>query len=248
MITGMIGRALALALLAAVGMTAAWQGAVALQKSDDDKPKAEKAKDDKKEGKKSDDKADKKDDKKEDEKAEAPKPVEPRPATSASTSTAQLTARPKPKVQQNLPPTDKSTPMEQRVATIGLLNKRNGLWRDLTMKPGESIRVGDVVIRLRACETTAPWEPEQLTGAFVQVITRSPDNSWKKAFSGWVFKESPSLNVVEHPIYDVWTKDCQMRHPDMGPDTTRAVGGETASSSAEKSESRRSRARSSDDE
>ncbi|MEM6827498.1 MAG: DUF2155 domain-containing protein, partial [Pseudomonadota bacterium] len=26
-------------------------------------------------------------------------------------------------------------------------------------------------------------------------------------------KESPSLNVVEHPIYDVWVKDCAMRFP-----------------------------------
>ena len=28
------------------------------------------------------------------------------------------------------------TPMAERVAVIGLLNKRNGLTRDLTMKPG----------------------------------------------------------------------------------------------------------------
>ncbi|MBA3897401.1 MAG: DUF2155 domain-containing protein, partial [Sphingomonadaceae bacterium] len=37
--------------------------------------------------------------------------------------------------------------------------------------------------------------------------------------SGWLYKETPSLNVVEHPIYDVWTKACAMRHPDFGPDT-----------------------------
>jgi hypothetical protein len=111
------------------------------------------------------------------------------------------------------------TPMKDRVATLGLLNKRNGLSRDLTMKPGEAIRIGDIVVRLSACETTAPWEPEQLTGAFVQVITRAPDNIWYKNFSGWLYKESPSLNVVEHPIYDVWVKECQMRHPDVGKDT-----------------------------
>ena len=32
-------------------------------------------------------------------------------------------------------------------------------------------------------------------------------------FSGWLFKNSPSLNVVEHPIYDVWVKDCAMSFP-----------------------------------
>jgi hypothetical protein len=32
-------------------------------------------------------------------------------------------------------------------------------------------------------------------------------------FSGWLFKNSPSLNVVEHPVYDVWVKDCAMKFP-----------------------------------
>lgn len=114
------------------------------------------------------------------------------------------------------------TPMAQRVAVVGLLNKRNGVERDLTMKPGQAIRVGDVVVRLRACETTAPWEAEPLTGAFVQLDVEGRDTRWRRVFSGWLYKESPSLNVVEHPIYDVWPKSCAMTHPDIGPDTVLA--------------------------
>ncbi len=122
----------------------------------------------------------------------------------------------------------KVTPLAERVATIGLLNKRNGLYRDLIMKPGEARRIGDVVVRLKACETTAPWEAEKLTGSFVQVIVRSGEDRWRKVFSGWLFKESPSLNVVEHPIYDVWTKDCTMRFPETGPKTIVVRGGEAS--------------------
>lgn len=110
------------------------------------------------------------------------------------------------------------TPMAERVATIAFLNKRNGETRDLEMKPGESRRIGDAIVRLAACERTAPWEPVPETGAFVQLLvqhreTRSSDPVWKRVFSGWVFKESPSLNVVEHPIYDVWVKNCAMEYP-----------------------------------
>jgi len=123
-----------------------------------------------------------------------------------------------------LPGQRTATPMAERVATIGILNKRNGLSRDLTMKPGDAVRIGDLVVRLRACDATAPWEPERWTGAFVQVITREARNSWRKTFSGWLYKESPSLNVVEHPIYDVWVKDCKMRHPEIGPATIVARG------------------------
>ena len=107
------------------------------------------------------------------------------------------------------------TPMEERVATIGLLNKRNNLSEDLELKPGEQKRVGDVIIRLRACERTAPWEFEKDEGAFVQMLVRErgTQNDFRKVFSGWLFKNKPALNVVEHPIYDVWVKSCAMDFP-----------------------------------
>jgi hypothetical protein len=115
------------------------------------------------------------------------------------------------------------TPMAQRVAVIGLLNKRNGDTRDITLKPGQATRIGDVVLRLRACERTAPWEQEQLTGAFVQVVVRGVDKKWRRTFSGWLYKERPALNAVQHPIYDVWTKSCAMTFPETGPDTVPAA-------------------------
>jgi hypothetical protein len=110
------------------------------------------------------------------------------------------------------------TPMDERVAVLGLLNKRNNISRELEMKPGESRRVGDVIVRLSACERTAPWEEPPETGAFVQVVVQEradidADLAWHRIFSGWLFKNSPSLNVVEHPIYDVWVKDCRMSFP-----------------------------------
>ena len=126
--------------------------------------------------------------------------------------------------------------MAQRVAVVGLLNKRNGESREVTLKPGQATRIGDVIIRMRACEQTAPWEQEQLTGSFVQVDVRGIDRHWRRAFSGWLYKERPGLNVVEHPIYDVWTKSCTMSWPSTGPDTT-TVSAPTsgARSSAKKS-------------
>ena len=118
-----------------------------------------------------------------------------------------------------VPPATGDTPMADRIATIGILNKRNGLSRELRLHPGQAVRLGDAVVRVKACETTADWEADKLTGAFVQVIVRGADDKWRKYFSGWLFRESPSLNVVQHPIYDVWAKDCTMRHADVGPDT-----------------------------
>ena len=129
-----------------------------------------------------------------------------------------------PQVQTVVQPAKGDTPMAERVATIGVLNKRNGLSRDFVLKPGETAKMGDLVVRLKACETTADWEADQMTGAFVQVVVKGSDAKWRRYFSGWLFKESPSLNVVQHPIYDVWTKACTMRHAEVGPDTVTLSG------------------------
>lgn len=113
-------------------------------------------------------------------------------------------------------PAKGATPMKDRVAVLGLLNKRNGVSRDVTLKPGQAVRLNDVIIRLRACEQTAPWEQDHYTGAFVQVDVEQVDRTWRRVFSGWLFKERPALNVVQHPVYDVWTKSCAMSFPLTG--------------------------------
>lgn len=129
------------------------------------------------------------------------------------------------------------TPMAERVAVLGLLNKRNGIVRDLTMNPGQAIRIKDTVVRLRACETTPPWEQAPLTGAFVQLDRQLPDGSWIRRFSGWLYKESPSLNVVEDAVYDVWPKSCTMTFPGgvAATPTTSGSGAASKASSAKKS-------------
>ncbi len=110
------------------------------------------------------------------------------------------------------------TPVKDRVATIGLLNKRNNITQDLVLKSGESRRVGNAIVKLATCEKTAPWEDPAEVGAFVQLFVQERSSTdeplaWRKVFSGWLYRNAPSLNVVEHAVYDVWVKDCAMTFP-----------------------------------
>ena len=110
------------------------------------------------------------------------------------------------------------TAVKDRVATLGLLNKRNNLTQDVVLKVGEAKRVGNVIVKLATCERSLPWESPPETGAFVQVFVEERERAdqplvWHKAFSGWLFKNSPALSVVQHPVYDVWVKDCAMKFP-----------------------------------
>lgn len=110
------------------------------------------------------------------------------------------------------------TPVKDRVATLGLLNKRNNLTQDVVLKVGEAKRIGNVIVKLATCERSLPWETPPETGAFVQVFVEERERAdqpltWRKVFSGWLFKNSPALSVVQHPVYDVWVKDCAMKFP-----------------------------------
>ncbi len=171
-----------------------------------------------------------------DEQAAVPSAV-PAGETESEAGNGSAAATPAPVTEKipDKPLVTEGTPMGERVAVLGLLNKRNGESRDLTLRPGQAIRVGGVVLRLRACETTAPWEDQKLTGAFVQTDVRGRDGTWRRVFSGWLYKESPSLNAVQDPVYDVWPKSCTMVHPDIGPDTVRVSGKVASPSSAKKS-------------
>ncbi len=131
------------------------------------------------------------------------------------------------------------TPMADRVTVVALLNKRNDETRDFELKPGEAVRAGKVVIRVRACERTAPWETYPDQGAFVQVIVRERPRGtnnaerWGQIFSGWLFKENVAANIVQHPVYDVWVKECRMKFPGEEPDPTEAPKPSTDDDKAE---------------
>jgi hypothetical protein len=125
------------------------------------------------------------------------------------------------------------TPVGERVLVIGALAKRTGETRFLTLKPGQYIDFAGIRITARTCETTPPWEWPKLQGAFLQVDERLAGHV-RRVFSGWLYAESPSLNVMEHPRYDVWLKSCTMRFPD-GPkpaDTPASPPASTAKMSA----------------
>ena len=131
----------------------------------------------------------------------------PPPAPALAATPAPAPAKPPaPRVSQ-------VTPVKERVLLVGALAKRTGKTRFLTLKPGQYIDFAGIRITVRTCETTPPWEWPKLQGAFLQVDERLAGQV-KRVFSGWLYAESPSLNVMQHPRYDVWLKSCTMRFPD----------------------------------
>ena len=106
------------------------------------------------------------------------------------------------------------------VAVFAGLDKIMGVTTNFEAKIGEEKRFGGLIVKADVCYT-APITDDPKTAAFVEVDEIRTDGSRARIFSGWMFAESPGLNAVEHPIYDVWLAGC--RDPNAPPPPVEAA-------------------------
>ena len=97
--------------------------------------------------------------------------------------------------------------IENQVAVFAALDKVTARISKLEIKLGETVKFGALKVTPRLCYSRPPDQPPKTT-TFVEVQELQLDGSEKKIFSGWMFAESPGLDAVEHPVYDVWLTEC----------------------------------------
>lgn len=94
------------------------------------------------------------------------------------------------------------------VAIFAALDKVTARISKLEIPLNEPVRFGSLRVTPRACYTRGPTEEPQ-TITFVEVDDIELDGEEKRIFTGWMFAESPGLNAVEHPVFDVWLTACK---------------------------------------
>ena len=97
--------------------------------------------------------------------------------------------------------------IENVVAVFAALDKVTAKISKLEVPLNETKSFGALKVTPRVCYTRAPTEPPKTT-SFVEVDETLLDGKEKRIFSGWMFADSPGLNAVEHPVFDVWLTDC----------------------------------------
>jgi hypothetical protein len=96
---------------------------------------------------------------------------------------------------------------ENQVAVFAALDKVTARISKLEVPLNQTQEFGSLKVTPRVCYSRAADEPPK-TSTFVEVEETMLDGQKKKLFSGWMFAESPGLNAVEHPIFDVWLTGC----------------------------------------
>jgi hypothetical protein len=98
--------------------------------------------------------------------------------------------------------------LENRVAVFAALDKVTATIKRLEVPLNETVEYGALKVTPRVCYSRPPTEAPKTT-SFVEVDEVQLDGQQKRIFSGWMFAESPGLNAVEHPVFDVWLTGCE---------------------------------------
>lgn len=97
--------------------------------------------------------------------------------------------------------------IENPVAVFAALDKVTARISKLEVPLNQTVRFGALNVTPRVCYSRPPTETPKTT-AFVEINERQLDGSATKLFTGWMFAESPGLNAVEHPVFDIWLTGC----------------------------------------
>ncbi len=100
----------------------------------------------------------------------------------------------------------------KRAVVLRGLDKITGRPENIFAPVGVPVEFASLTITARYCYSTPPSEPPETT-AFVEIMDHRPDQPAKKVFSGWMLASSPSLNGLQHPLYDVWVISCKTNQP-----------------------------------
>ncbi|MFZ0851280.1 MAG: DUF2155 domain-containing protein [Hyphomicrobiaceae bacterium] len=124
--------------------------------------------------------------------------------------------------------------IDNAVAVFAALDKVTAKISRLEVPLNQTATFGALKITPRVCYSRAPTEPPKTT-SFVEVEETQLDGKEKRIFSGWMFADSPGLNAVEHPVFDVWLTDCSQPQRQVGPRPVQG-GGPAASEPSPPSE------------
>ncbi|MCH9808067.1 MAG: DUF2155 domain-containing protein [Alphaproteobacteria bacterium] len=97
---------------------------------------------------------------------------------------------------------------ENGVAVFAALDKVTARISELEVPINETVEFGALKVTPRICYARPPTEQPKTT-SFVEVDEVKLDGAMERIFNGWMLAESPGLNALEHPVFDLWLKGCK---------------------------------------
>ena len=106
------------------------------------------------------------------------------------------------------PVSSEAARIENPVAAFSGIDKITGRITNFDVYIGETVQFGALQVTPKVCYSRDDTEAQKVT-SFVEVDEITLDRKIRRIFTGWMFADSPGLNAVEHPVYDVWLVECK---------------------------------------
>ena len=118
------------------------------------------------------------------------------------------------------------------IASFSGLDKITGRITNFDVYIDETVQFGALQITPRVCYTRPPTETQR-TSVFIEVDQISLKGGSQRIFTGWMFADSPALNAIDHPVYDIWLVDCKQTSDIPPPEKTNPPSSEVPPGSSE---------------
>ncbi|MBY7649554.1 MAG: DUF2155 domain-containing protein [Candidatus Liberibacter europaeus] len=101
-----------------------------------------------------------------------------------------------------------SARLENRIAEFAAMDKITSRVLKFDVEINKSVQFRSLKIVPRVCYSRDGHESPRVD-SFVEISEMSTKEVASSIFSGWMFADSPAMNAVDHPIYDVWLIKCK---------------------------------------
>ena len=102
-----------------------------------------------------------------------------------------------------------AVPIEGYAVNLQILDKITSQIKTIEINVNDTYDFGTLKIEIYACYKRPPEEiPEDFI--LLKIFDTLHDNNLIRIYQGWMISSSPAATPFEHPIYDVWVKECKI--------------------------------------
>jgi len=103
----------------------------------------------------------------------------------------------------------KSEPIAGQTVVFQILDKITAKVKTFEVAVNDNVHFESLIIEIYACSTNPPEEiPEDFV--LLKIFDNINLENSKLIYQGWMISSSPAATPLEHPIYDLWLKDCKI--------------------------------------
>ena len=100
------------------------------------------------------------------------------------------------------------TKLNSNIVDIKILDKLSSKNKLIKIKVGEEYIFKNLALKVLKCKNSKFDDNPEIT-TYLQVRdSKNSNNDEVFVFNGWTFSSSPSIQVFDHPVYDLWILRC----------------------------------------